>query len=116
MTKQKALELRKKFNALAELEGRDGKKPQDFVNEELVIKSAVKIENYYAVCFFGKDDVFMFTPSALTQIIEDCGEDDIEGIVIKIKPQRRTKNNRDFNPIEIVGFSNNGGENIDRFE
>lgn len=116
MTKQKALEMRKKYNALAELEGREGKTPPDFVGQELTIEKAIRVENYYAVCFYGLDETFMFSPTALTQIIDDCGEDDIQGIVIRIKEKKKTKNNRDFNPIDIIGFSSNGGKDIDRFD
>lgn len=97
--------LRSTVDALEKLDGMNKVLPQDLVGEQLVLHEALKVpeSEYHAIIFKSHPDTFIFSTSALEKIIEQCGGD-IENLVVMIKPQKRTSNGNNFNPVRIIGF------------
>lgn len=90
---------------MKEFSSLDGEKVQvaDLIGQELTIGKYVKVQGYYAVYPKEYDGKYFFTGSALTELINEFG-DNVNGLRIKMKDPVRTNSGRTYTPVEVLDF------------
>lgn len=97
-------ELLKKMKEFSSLEG-EKMQAADLIGKELVIEKYVKVQDYYAIYPKDFDGKYFFSGSALTQMINEFGENTV-GLHFKLKESVRTNSGRNYTPIEILSLDN----------
>lgn len=88
--------------------GRDKIDIDVLIDQDLTIEDLEKRKGdnglYYAVTFAEYPEHFIFSSSALTNMIADAEEagEDIRGEKIRIREKKKTKNGRWFTPVELI--------------
>lgn len=78
----------------------------DLVGQELVVESYYELTGedgvYYAIAFEGFEETFFLSGGALTALINKYG-DAVKEVKLLIQEKVKTKKNRDYRPIRVLG-------------
>lgn len=104
MTKEVLAKMQERFNGCPLFIDRDKGDLDELIGTKVQIESYYKLtgENgdYYALAFKGHDDKFYLSGGAITELINDFGED-AKDCQILIKEKVKTKGKREYRPINI---------------
>lgn len=104
MTREILAKMQERFNGCPLFIDRDKGDLDELVGKKVKIESYYKLTgdngDYYAIAFKGFDDKFYLSGGALTELINDFGDDSKE-VTILIKEKIKTKSKREYRPINI---------------
>lgn len=109
MSKEELLKAMKEMcNGMSIAEGREKADVTVLTGLKVTLDDWQKIKDkdndYYAVTFKEFPNNFFFAGSKLTELINTFGED-CANLIIRHEERVRTKSNRDFTPITVVGYA-----------
>lgn len=104
MKKEILAKMQERFNGCPLFIDREKGDLDELVGKKVVIESYYKLtgENgdYYALSFKGYEEKFYLSGGALTDLINEFG-DDAKEVEILIMEKVKTKNRREFRPIRV---------------
>ena len=104
MKKEVLARMQERFNGCPLFIDREKGDLDELIGKKVVIESYYKLtgENgdYYAVSFKGYEEKFYLSGGALTDLINEFG-DDAKEVEILIMEKVKTKNRREFRPIRV---------------
>lgn len=104
MKKEVLARMQERFNGCPLFIDREKGDLDELVGKKVVIESYYKLtgENgdYYALSFKGYEEKFYLSGGALTDLINEFG-DDAKEVEILIMEKVKTKNRREFRPIRV---------------
>lgn len=109
MNREEMLRAMKEMcNGLAIAEGREKADTTVLAGQDVTLQEWQKMNDkdkeYYAVVFEEYPKNFFFSGQKLTELINTFGES-CENLIIRHEDKVRTKSNRDFTPITVVGYA-----------
>lgn len=100
--------MREMCNGLAIAEGREKADCASIAGQDVTLQEWQKIKDkdreYYGVVFKEYPNSFFFSGQKLTELLNTFGEG-CKNLIIRHEDKVRTKSNRDFTPITIVGYA-----------
>ena len=104
MNKEVLAKMQERFNGCPLFIDREKGDLDELVDKKVHIESYYKLTgdngDYYAIAFKGYDDKFFLSGGALTDIINEFG-DDAKLVEILIMEKIKTKSKREFRPIRV---------------
>lgn len=109
MNREEMLKAMKEMcNGFAIAEGREKADTVVIAGHDVTLQEWQKMKDkdkeYYAVVFKEYPKNFFFSGQKLTELIDTYGEN-CENLIIRHEDKVRTKSNRDFTPITVVGYA-----------
>lgn len=107
MTREQIIKAMKDaHNGCPLFEGREKASLDELTEKVVTIEEVFKLSgddgDYHAITFEEDKEHTYLTAGGLKKLCDEFG-DCVIGVKVKIKPMMKTKNKRDFRPIEVIG-------------
>lgn len=107
MTREQIIKAMKdEHNGCPLFEGREKGSLDDLTEKVVTIENVFKLSgddgDYHAITFVEDTEHTYLTSGGLKKLCDEFGGH-VVGVKVKIKPMMKTKNKRDFRPIEVIG-------------
>lgn len=97
---KKAIE---RFNGCPLFEGREKGSLDDITGLEVTVEELFPLNDYHCITFEELPDQFFLTGGALKELCNEFSPEQVRGTRLKVLDKVKTKANRDYRPIYIIG-------------